>query len=408
VRTAIIHYWLVNMRGGEKVLQALCELYPGADIFTHVIVPDRIAPSIREHRIRTSFIARLPRAEKWYKRYLPLMPMALEQLDLSDYDLVISSESGPAKGVIAAPGAVHVCYCHSPMRYIWNMYHAYRRSAGRGTKILMPYLAHYLRNWDQIAASRVDSFAANSHNVAARIQRYYGRSAEVVYPPVDVDRFAPVSRAEVGDFFLMAGELVAYKRPDLAIDAFNRLGRKLVVIGGGEMLAPLRRRARSNITFLGSQPFDVLAAHYSRCRALIFPGEEDFGMVPVEAMASGRPVVAFGRGGATETVIHGRTGYLFEEQTVEALVDAVERIDRADLDPAEIVAAARAFGPDRFARGMKRFVDDAIAASAIRLRRDATRTAPTSDLWTEHPPVAGPIRPDRPHPQAPRREVTRA
>jgi glycosyltransferase involved in cell wall biosynthesis len=396
------------MRGGEKVLQALCELYPDADIFTHVVIPDRIASSIREHRIHTSFIARLPRAGKWYKHYLPLMPMALEQLDLSDYDLVISSESGPAKGAIAAPGATHVCYCHSPMRYIWNMYHAYRRSAGRGTKMLMPYLAHYLRNWDQITAARVDSFAANSYNVAARIQRYYGRSATVIYPPVDVDRFIQVSRANLGDFFLMAGELVAYKRPDLAIDAFNRLGRKLVVIGGGEMLATLRRRARSNITFLGPQPSDVLAAHYSRCRALIFPGEEDFGIVPVEAMASGRPVVAFGRGGATETVIHGRTGYLFKEQAVEALVDAIETIDRFDLDPTEIVAHARTFGPDRFARRMKCFVDDAVAASTIRRPQPTARTTPMPAPWTGRPLASGSTRSEREHPQALSQEVTSA
>jgi len=408
LRIAIVHYWLVSMRGGEKVLQALCELYPDADIFTHVVVPDRIAPSIRKHRIRTSFIARLPRAGKWYRHYLPLMPMALEQLDLSDYDLVISSESGPAKGVIAAPGAVHVCYCHSPMRYIWSMYQAYRQSAGRGVKILMPYLAHYLRNWDQIAAARVDSFAANSHTVAARIQRYYGRPATVVYPPVDVDRFRLLPRSEIGDFFLMAGELVAYKRPDLAIEAFNRLGRKLVVIGGGEMLATLRRQARSNITFLGPQPFDVLAAHYSRCRALIFPGEEDFGIVPVEAMASGRPVIAFGRGGATETVVHGRTGYLFGEQTMEALVGAVEAMDRFDPNPAEIAANARSFAPDRFAREIKRFIEDAISASAVRSPRAAVPATLIPEAWTERSPVTDSIGSHRPHPPAQRREATTA
>jgi glycosyltransferase involved in cell wall biosynthesis len=365
VRTAIVHYWLVGMRGGEKVLQSLCELYPQADIFTHVVVPDRISATIRSHHIRTSFIARLPRASRWYKRYLPLMPLALEQLDLSEYELVISSESGPAKGVIPAPGAVHVCYCHSPMRYIWNMYHSYRNSAGRVTKAVLPYFAHYLRGWDQISAMRVDSFVANSRNVAGRIRRYYGRGAAVVYPPVDVDNFSPIPRAELGDFFLMVGELVPYKRPDLAVDAFNQLGKKLVVIGGGEMLPALRRRARRNITFLGPQPFETLRSHYARCRALIFPGEEDFGIVPVEAMASGRPVIAFGRGGATETVVHGRTGYLFSHQTVDALASAVETMGNCDMDPDRIACHARSFNPDRFRREIGLVIDDAIAANSI-------------------------------------------
>jgi len=365
VKTAIVHYWLVGMRGGEKVLQALCELYPDADLFTHVVVPERISPDILQHRIQTSFIARLPRASRWYKRYLPLMPLALEQLDLSQYDLVISSESGPAKGVIPAPGAVHVCYCHSPMRYVWNMYHAYRNSAGRFSKVLIPYLAHYLRSWDQMAATRVDSFAANSRNVAARIKRYYGRSAAVVYPPVEVDSFSPVPRSELSDFYLMVGELVSYKRPDLAIEAFNRSGKKLIVIGGGEMLSALRRTARRNITFLGPQPFEVLKSHYAHCRALIFPGEEDFGIVPVEAMASGRPVIAYGRGGVVETVMHERTGYLFHEQTADALAAAVERMGDCNMDPAQIVAHARSFSPGRFKREMTRVVDEAIADNGV-------------------------------------------
>jgi glycosyltransferase involved in cell wall biosynthesis len=363
MRTAIVHYWLVGMRGGEKVLQSLCELYPEADIFTHVVVPERISATIRRHPIRTSFIAKLPRARTWYKRYLPLMPLALEQLDLSDYELVISSESGPAKGVIPAPGAVHVCYCHSPMRYIWNMYHSYRNSVGPVTKAIIPCFAHYLRSWDQISAARVDSFAANSRNVAGRIRRYYGRSAAVVYPPVDIDSFSPVRRTELADFFLMVGELVPYKRPDLAIDTFNQLGKKLVVIGGGEMLPALRRRARSNITFLGPQPFETLRTHYARCRALIFPGEEDFGIVPVEAMASGRPVIAFGRGGATETVVHGRTGYLFNDQTVDALAAAVKMMGSCDMDPDRIVRRARSFSPARFRDEISMVIDNAIATN---------------------------------------------
>jgi glycosyltransferase involved in cell wall biosynthesis len=364
VRVALVHYWLVGMRGGEKVLDALCEMYPTADVFTHVVVPEKVSGELRQHKIHTSFIARLPRATTWYKKYLPLMPLALEQFDLSGYDLVISSESGPAKGIVPAPGAVHVCYCHSPMRYIWNMYHDYRSSAGWLARLAMPCVGHYLRSWDQLVATRVDSFVANSWNVAARIRRYYGRDSTVIYPPVDVDSFAPVPRSDVEDYFLMVGELVPYKRPDLAVEAFNRLGKRLVVIGGGEMLSTLRRRARSNITFLGSQPFDVLRHHYARCRALIFPGEEDFGIVPVEAMASGRPVIAFGRGGATETVVDGRTGYMFEHQSLDALIAAIERSEKYELKPDEIIRHARRFGPERFKREMSGAVTAAIEENA--------------------------------------------
>ena len=228
---------------------------------------------------------------------LSLSPLALEQLDLRGYDLVISSESGPAKGVIVPPEAVHVCYCHTPMRYIWNMYHDYRQSAGWLARHMMPSLTHYLRMWDVSSAMRVDSFVANSTTVAGRIRRYYGVESAVIHPPVDTDAFSPVDPAEIGDYFLMVGELVSYKRPDLAVQAFNEMKRDLIVIGGGEMLDDIRRLAGPTVKVLGSQPFDVLKRHYARCRALIFPGEEDFGMVPVEAMAVRRPV-GFDQGGS--------------------------------------------------------------------------------------------------------------
>jgi glycosyltransferase involved in cell wall biosynthesis len=362
MRTAIVHYWLVGMRGGEKVLEGLSELYPDADIFTHVLVPEAISPRLAEHRIRTSFIANLPRAHVLYKKYLPLMPLALEHLDLRDYDLIISSESGPAKGVIPPPGALHLCYCHSPMRYIWNMYHDYRATAGRVTRFSMPLMAHYLRNWDQSSAARVDKFVANSHNVADRIRKYYRREAAVVHPPVDVDAFAPVPAAEVGGHYLMVGELVRYKRPDLAVNAFNASGRKLVVIGGGEMLDELRALAGPNVEIMGPQPFEVLRFHYAHCRALVFPGEEDFGIVPVEAMASGRPVVAYNRGGATETVIDGVTGVLFEEQSVDTLHEAIDRLEDTNFDPAKIAAHARLFSRSRFKEEMAEAVRIAYAA----------------------------------------------
>lgn len=362
MRVAIIHYWLVGMRGGEKVIEALCDMYPQADIFTHVYAPDMVSEKIRAHRIVPSFINSLPRAARMYKNYLPLMPLALEQLDLRGYDLIISSESGPAKGIIPPPGALHVCYCHTPMRYIWNTYHEYRDGAGALTRLLMPPLSHYLRMWDVSSAARVDSFVANSTTVAGRIRRYYGADSHVIHPPVDTEAFSPLPAAELGDFYLMAGELVAYKRPDLAIRAFNEMKLKLVVIGGGEMLQEVRRLAGPTITVLGSQPFSVLKDHYARCRALIFPGEEDFGMVPVEAMASGRPVIAYGRGGATETVADGLSGVFFPEQSVASIISAVERLNGLALDPAIIAAHAAQFGRKQFFQNMRAHIDGLLGA----------------------------------------------
>ena len=371
MRVAIVHYWLVGMRGGEKVIEALCKMYPQADIFTHAYDPAAVSETIKKHKVSTSFISRLPNAPRYYKSYLPLMPMALEQLDLRGYDLIISSESGPSKGVIPPADATHICYCHSPMRYIWNMFHDYRERSGRITKILMPPLSHYLRNWDVVSAARVHHFAANSATVARRLATYYQRSAEIVHPPVDTNAFAIAKRAELEDFYLMVGELVPYKRPDLAIEAFNRSGEKLVVIGGGEMLGSLRETAKSNITFLGPQPFEQLRWHYARCRALIFPGEEDFGIVPVEAMASGRPVIAYGRGGATETVLANQTGVFFEEQSVDSILDAIQRLDEIDINPDSIRAHAESFSEEVFMANMKAFVDRCLAANAVPAHRFA-------------------------------------
>lgn len=371
MRVAIIHYWLLGMRGGEKVLDEICKIYPDADIYTHVCNTSSISKSLQTHKIYTSFISDLPYSKKLYKKYLPLMPMALEQLDLEDYDLVISSESGPAKGIITSSRSVHVCYCHSPMRYIWNMYGDYYKSAGLVTRIMMPPLAHYLRTWDVTTASRVDYFAANSATVAQRIKRYYRRDSEIIHPPADLAAFRPVGNDELGDYHLMVGELVGYKRPELAVEAFNRMKRKLVVIGGGEMLKALRRMAGPTVTIMGPQPFDVLRHHYARCKALVFPGEEDFGIVPVEAMASGRPVIAFGRGGATETVVANRTGVFFDFQTIDALIDAVESLERMDLDPADAVQRASAFGTEIFVKKFKSFVAKAISEQPNIVREEA-------------------------------------
>ena len=374
MRVAIVHYWLVGMRGGEKVVEALCKLYPDADIFTHVYIPSNILPEINSHRVYESFVSKLPRAATKYKTYLPLMPMALEQLDLRGYDLIISSESGPAKGIIPPSDAVHICYCHSPMRYIWNMYHDYRERSGLLTRMLMPTMAHYIRNWDAISAGRVHEFIANSATVAQRIATYYHRSATVIHPPVDTEAFDRVPEQEIGNYHLMVGELVRYKRPELAVEAFNRLKIPLIVIGGGEMLAELRNMAGPQVKILGPQPFSVLKHHYARCRALIFPGEEDFGIVPVEAMASGRPVVAYGKGGVTETVIDGVTGCLFQEQSVDALIEAVHRCEVLAPDPNCMINHAAKFGIDRFLSETDQFVSAVLK----------TRSSSSMQLYDAH------------------------
>ncbi|MFD2032009.1 glycosyltransferase [Ancylobacter dichloromethanicus] len=357
MKVAIIHYWLVGMRGGEKVLEALCRMFPQADIFTHVYVPEAVSPLLRSHRIRETSLARLPFARRLYQSYLPFMPGALEGLDLTGYDLVISSEAGPAKGVIAAPDAFHLCYTHSPMRYLWDQYHTYRRGAGLAARLMMPLLAPPLRVWDVTSAARVDQFLANSNHVAARIRKYWRREAQVLYPPVDVAAFFPGAEGRAGDFYLWAGELAPYKRPDIAIEAFRQLGMPLVVIGGPEKTRKRLEAGRpANVSFLGKVDFATLRSHMARCKALIFPGEEDFGMVPVEVMASGRPVIAYGRGGALETVVHGETGWLFEEQSVEGLVAAVRGFEAAglvDVDAAPLVAHAARFDETAFREGLQ-------------------------------------------------------
>ena len=351
-RVAIVHYWLVGMRGGERVLERLLRLFPDADIFTHVYDPQAVSATIRARRVRTTFIDRLPGARRHYRKYLPLMPMALEELDLSGYDLVISSESGPSKGVITAPGSLHVCYVHTPMRYLWDHYAQYRAAAGPISRAVMPWVFHDLRTWDTVSAARVDRVLSNSNFVQQRVKKFWRRDSVVVHPPVETAVFRPA--AEVGAGWLWVGQMAAYKRPDLAVDAFNLLGLSLTMVGDGEMAKTLKRRAGPNITIIPRMTFDDLKAAYAGCRALVFTAEEDFGIVPVEAMASGRPVVAYGRGGVLDTVDSFRTGVFFSEQTVESLIGGVEALQAwlPDFDPAEALRSATRFSPEKFDAGV--------------------------------------------------------
>jgi glycosyltransferase involved in cell wall biosynthesis len=365
MRVAIVHYWLTSMRGGEKVVEALCELFPQADVFTNVYVPERVSETIRRHRVRTTFVNSLPFAAR-VRAYLALMPLAIEQIDLRGYDLVISSESGPAKGVVPPPDAMHICYCHSPMRYAWDLYPNYVAASARLARFLMRPAMHYFRMWDVTSAARVDHFVANSSHTQARIRKYYRRDAEVLPPPVDTRRFSP--RGRRGDFYLVVGAMEAYKRVDLAIEAFNQLGRPLLVIGTGPDERRLRRLAKSNVSFLGPQPDEALHDRYASCRALIFPGEEDFGIVPVECMAAGRPVIAYARGGALDTVREGETGLFFREQSVESLVDAVLRFERREpeFSPEQIAEHARAFDREQFKARFAALVERVMLGRAVR------------------------------------------
>ncbi|MEI9477001.1 MAG: glycosyltransferase [Deltaproteobacteria bacterium] len=343
MKVAIVHDWLTGMRGGEKVLEALCEIFPQAHLYTLLHHPGTVSSTIEKLPIHTSFIQNIPLSKKGYRRYLPLFPMAIERFDLKGYDLILSCSHCVAKGIIPPPDALHISYLLTPMRYAWDMYGEY---FGAKSSKIIPIFIHYLRMWDVTSSQRVDYFLAISKHVQGRIRKFYRREAEVIYPPVDIHRFKPGTKK--GDFFLIVSSLVPYKAVDLAVEAFNRLGYPLRIIGSGPEERRLRTMARSNVAFLGWQPDEVVAEAYSMCRALIFPGEEDFGIVPVEAMASGRPVIAYGRGGTLETIIlsdhqgesvgEAPTGLFFYERHVDSLIDAVELFIKVeeDFDPAAI------------------------------------------------------------------------
>jgi glycosyltransferase involved in cell wall biosynthesis len=350
-RVAIIHYWLVGMRGGERVLERLLHLYPQADIFTHVYVPDLMSATIRARPIYTSFIQKLPGSHRHYQKYLPLMPMALEGLNLRGYDLVVSSESGPAKGVIAAPDALHICYTHSPMRYLWDHYHDYHASAGALTRLLMPPLFNYLRQWDTTSAARVDHFVANSNFIKQRIARAWRREADVVHPPVAVHEFQIAD--EISEQYLWVGQMIAYKRPDIVVEAFNQLGLPLLMVGDGDMADAIEKKAGPNIIVKRRLDFTQLKQAYATCKGLVFAAEEDFGIVPVEANASGRPVIAFGRGGINDSIVSGETGLFFGDQSAGAIVEAIEAFEHwlPHFDPAVAVKNASRFAPDFFDAG---------------------------------------------------------
>ena len=356
LRVALVHDWLTGMRGGEKCLEVLIELFPDAPLYSLLHVTGTMSPLIESRKIHTSFIQRLPSIEKNYRRYLPLFPFAIESFDLSAYDLIISTSHCVAKGAIPSSKALHLCYCFTPMRYVYEMYGEYfgKGQAGVATRVAMKLAAPWLRRWDKRAANRVDHYVAISEHVRKRIERHYHRQADVIFPPVDIELFQ-LSKEEHG-YYLIVSALVPYKKVDLAVQAFNRSGSRLVVVGKGPDEKKLRQMAKPNVEFVGWKSDEDLARLYTGCTALIFPGEEDFGIVPLEAMACGKPVIAYGIGGALETVQEGISGLFFYDQTVDALEKAIAKAAAIRFSPEQIRNRALQFSREIFKDTLREFI----------------------------------------------------
>lgn len=367
MRVAIVHDWLTTYAGAEKTLEQMLAVFPSATLYSLLdFMPPDQRRFLRDRPVKTTFIQRMPLARRNHRVYIPLMPLAIESLDLSGYDVVLSSSYAVAKGVLTGPDQLHVSYCYSPMRYAWDLQHQYLGESGLRSgvrSLLARILLHYIRMWDVRTAAGVDHFVAISDFIARRIRKVYRREASVIYPPVDVS--ARKVRTEKEDFYVTVSRLVPYKKVPLIIEAFSRMPeKKLVVIGDGPELGKARACAGPNVQVLGRQPYEAVNDAIAKARAFVFAAEEDFGIAPVEAQACGTPVIAYGKGGSTETVVPGKTGLFFSEQTVEAICDAVQRFEacRSDFDPAQIRANAERFSDDRFREELGRFVHSAWAA----------------------------------------------
>jgi glycosyltransferase involved in cell wall biosynthesis len=382
MKVALVHDWLTGMRGGERCLEVFCELFPDADLYTLLHVPGTVSSRIESMKIHTSFLQRLPGIRKYYRYYLPLMPWAISSFNLKGYDLVLSSSHCVAKGVRVSGGGRHICYCFTPMRYLWDQFEIYFSGEGREIQaIFMRFLRSFLKNWDIRSNRGVHQFIAISRHIQEKIKRLYNRESTVVTPPVNTSFFKPVNELRE-DYFLLVGALSPYKRTDLAVEAFNKLGYPLKIIGVGPEFASLRRKASSNIEFLGWISDEDVCSHYAHCRALIFPGEEDFGIVPLEAQAMGCPVIALGRGGALETVIpdfnswkpqtgipehltKNPTGLFFYRSEAEELCRAIENFKTIEMkfDPVVIRNHAMKFDRDQFKYRIQMYIQEYLKKS---------------------------------------------
>ena len=379
MKVAIAHDWLNQFGGAERVVAELHNLFPDAPIYTTVYRPAEFPPEMRTWDVRTSFLQRIPFAQRRHQPFFPLMPLAFESFDLREYDLVISSSSACAKGVITRPDAVHICYSHTPCRYLWDSYHDYTQ--GMRFRALAAPVAHWLRLWDQLSSNRVDHFIANSSLVEDRIRTYYRREAEVIHPPVGVDRFQP-NGLPPENFYLIVSRLVAYKRIDVAIEAANLLGRRLVIVGDGPQRKRLESLAGPTVALLGRRSDEEVAELYARCRAFLFPTYEDFGIAPVEAQAAGRPVVAYGRGGALDTVIPGVTGLFFQEQSGPALARAITEFESQNWDPALCRRNAERFASPLFLRRINVAIERVMDAARQRYQAGVNLPIPLAATGT--------------------------
>src|SRR6266568_1082773 len=376
MKVALVHDYLNQMGGAERVVMALHEIFPDAPIYTSIYDPKRVDPAFQKMDIRTSFMQKLPLVTKYHQPYLPFYPFAMESLDLRGYDLVLSNSSAFGKGVITKPETLHICYCLTPMRWCWN-YNEYveREQLGKMARRVLPFFITGLRIWDQTTAMRVDHFIAISPVVAERIAKYYRREAVVIPPPVEASRFTFDPHTQPEDYFLIVSRLIPYKRIDLAIEVCSRLQLPLVIIGSGRDLERLKRRAGPTIRFLGRLSDEKVLSYYAHCRAFLFPGEEDFGITPLEAQASGRPVIAYGAGGALASVVDGVTGVFFHEQTVESLSRVLASFDERKYDPQIIRNHALEFDLPRFHRRILQFIEAKLSEGKPRELR-----TPTNDL----------------------------
>lgn len=356
IKVALVHDWLTGQRGGEKVLEVLCEIFPEAPIFSLFHFPGSQIKSIEEKKIFTSFLQRMPLLRRKYRFYLPLFPLAVELFDLQDFDMVVSSSHCVAKGVIPRPDALHVCYIHSPVRYAWNQYFAYfsPQKLGFFSRKIIPFSIHKLRLWDESSSHRVDHFIANSRTTSQRVQKYYRRQSDVIHPPVDTEFFHPGDKQE--DYFLIVSALVPYKKIELAIQTFNQNGKVLKIVGQGPEFKRLKKISKTNIQFLGSIDADSLLKAYQRAKALIMPGEEDFGINALEAQACGIPVVSYARGGALETVISGETGVFFNDLSVDSLSGALDKLESVNFNKETIRSHAQKFSRENFKENISAFL----------------------------------------------------